>query len=105
MSLQQQIEQKLLLHLAPERMLLVNESHNHSVPKGSETHFNLIIVSEAFTNKRLIERHRLIYDALGAQLKSGLHALTMKTLTPAEWQAAGGEVANPAPPCRGGAGK
>lgn len=102
MTLQKQIEQKLLTKLAPERMRLVNESHNHSVPQGAETHFNLIIVSNLFAGKRLLERHRMVYDALGPELKSGLHALTMKTLSPAEWEAAGGEVANPAPPCRGG---
>jgi BolA protein len=105
MSVQSEMERKLTEALAPERLLLVNESHNHSVPEKSETHFNLIIVSEAFAGKRLIQRHRQVYAALGDELRSGVHALTMKTLTPTEWEEAGGEVENPAPLCRGGAGK
>ena len=96
------IEAKLIDALGPERLALVNESHGHNVPKGSETHWNAIIVSDQFRDKSLIERHRAVYDALGDELREGIHALTMKTLTPEEWQAAGGEVANPAPPCRGG---
>lgn len=102
MSMREQIESRLLEHLAPERMLLENESHKHNVPKGSETHWNLIIVSPAFGGKTLVQRHRQVYAALGEQLKKGVHALTMKALTPEEWEAAGGEVTNPAPKCMGG---
>ena len=101
MSLEAAIQEKLLENLSPERMKLVNESHMHSGP-GTETHFNLIIVSEAFAGKNRVQRHRQIYGALGAELKAGVHALTMKTLTPEEYEAAGGEVENPAPKCRGG---
>lgn len=102
MSMQNRIESRLQTALAPERLLHVNESHQHNVPKGSETHWNLIVVSPNFDGKSRIERHRMVYDALGAELKSGIHALTMKTLTPQEWEEAGGEVANPAPLCLGG---
>lgn len=101
MSLESRIQENLLSHLAPERMKLVNESHMHSGP-GTETHFNLVIVSDAFSGKSRIQRHRQVYAALGEELKAGVHALTMKTLTPDEWDAAGGEVENPAPKCRGG---
>lgn len=102
MSMREQIEARLREHLAPERLRLENESHKHNVPAGSETHWNLIIISDAFADKTPIARHRQVYGALGAELKGGIHALTLKALTPAEWQAAGGEVTNPAPPCRGG---
>jgi BolA protein len=105
MSVQAEMETKLKEALKPQRMQLVNESHNHSVPKQSETHFNLIIVAEAFVGKSPIQRHRQIYAALGEELKAGVHALTMKTLTPQEWDDAGGEVENPAPLCHGGTGK
>jgi len=101
MTLEAQIESRLVSALDPERMQLVNESHQHSGP-GAETHFNLIIVAEAFAGKNLVGRHRVIYAALGDELKNGLHALTMKTLTPKEWEDAGGDVKNPAPKCRGG---
>ena len=59
-------------------------------------------VADAFAGKNPLQRHRAVYAALGDELKAGLHALTMKTLTPDEWEAAGGDVQNPAPPCRGG---
>lgn len=95
------LEQKLVDGLKPTRLKLVNESHLHHVPKGSETHWNLIIVADAFAGKPLVQRHRLVYDALGQEMPQ-IHALTMKTLTPQEWDAAGGEVTNPAPPCGGG---
>ncbi len=87
--------------LAPIHLELVDESHMHSGP-NQETHFNLVVVSEAFAGLPLVRRQRRVYDALAAELNSGLHALTMRTLTPAEWQAASGSVANVSPPCMGG---
>jgi BolA protein len=103
--MQDRIESRLHSALKPERLSLVNESHQHNVPKGSETHWNLIVVSSIFAGKSRIERHRLVHDALAAEQKAGIHALTMKTLTPKEWEDAGGEVANPAPLCLGGSSK
>ncbi len=99
--LQRTIHDKLDTALAPTVLQLVNESHMHSGP-AAESHFNLVIVSEAFAGKRLVQRQRLVYGALSDELAGGLHALTMKTLTPAEWAAAGGAVDNPSPPCGGG---
>ncbi len=99
--LETRIRQQLADALAPVHLELVNESHMHSGP-ATESHFNLVVVSDAFQGKRLVGRHRLVYGALGDQLRAGLHALTMKTLTPAEWQAADGPVANVSPQCRGG---
>lgn len=95
------LEAKLVDGLKPERLALVNESYMHSVPRGSETHWNLIIVSAAFEGAPLLRRHRAVHAALGPETMQSIHALTMKTLTPEEWNAAGGEVANPAPPCHG----
>jgi BolA protein len=43
-----------------------------------------------------------VYAALADELQGGIHALTMKTLSQKEWEAAGGEATNPAPPCLGG---
>ena len=105
MSLKNLIESKLLDQLQPQRLSLENESRHHNVPKGSETHWNAIIVSDRFAAQPLVQRHRMVYEALGEEIKAGIHALTMKTLTVEEWEAAGGEVTNPAPPCLGGTGK
>lgn len=98
---QQALERALIDALQPSRLRLENESHRHSVPPGSESHFNLVIVSEAFAEQSRVARQRTVFEALATWMPR-IHALTMKTLTPAEWEAAGGEVTNPAPPCRGG---
>ncbi|AVL71788.1 BolA family transcriptional regulator [Oligella urethralis] len=57
--------------------------HVHVVGDGS--HFEAVIVSKAFEGKRLIQRHQLVYAALGDRMKEEIHALSMKTLTPAEF--------------------
>lgn len=57
--------------------------HVHVVGDGS--HFEAVIVSKAFEGKRLIQRHQLVYAALGDRMKEDIHALSMKTLTPAEF--------------------
>ena len=87
--------------LQPLHIELVNESHMHSGP-GAETHWNLVIVSPAFAGKRLLQRHRTVYGALGTELREGIHALTMRTLSPEEWEALGHEVTHESPPCHGG---
>jgi len=81
-------------------MQLVDESHQHSVAEGAESHFNLLIVTDAFDGMRLVQRHQAVYRALQTELDSGLHALTLKTLTPAEWQASPDPAASPK--CMGG---
>jgi BolA protein len=78
-----------------------NESHNHNVPKGSETHFKVLIVSDAFEGIGAIDRHRRVHAALADELKKGLHALTLRALTPAQWHAEGGSDFQ-SPPCLGG---
>ncbi len=102
MSLQRQMEAKLVAGLAPERLRLDNESHMHAVKPGSETHFNLIVVAAAFEGLSRVDRQRRVYALVADEMRAGVHALTMKTLTPAEFDAAGGEVENPAPKCLGG---
>ncbi|MBM3366524.1 MAG: BolA family protein [Betaproteobacteria bacterium] len=54
---------------------------------GDGQHFTALIVSPAFAGKRLIQRHQLVYAALGDRMKAEIHALSMKTLTPEEYQA------------------
>jgi len=54
---------------------------------GDGQHFTALIVSPAFAGKRLIQRHQLVYAALGDRMKAEIHALWMKTLTPEEYQA------------------
>ncbi len=101
MTVQQTIESKISTSLAPAHLEVVNESHLHSVPPGSESHFRLVIVSEHFEGLALLQRHRSVNRILEQELRDGLHALSLQTLTASEWtQRAGRTVASP--PCRGG---
>jgi len=57
----------------------------HLEVEGDGQHFFATIVSPNFEGKRLIQRHQLVYAALGDRMREQIHALSMKTLTPAEW--------------------
>jgi acid stress-induced BolA-like protein IbaG/YrbA len=60
----------------------------HLAVEGDGQHFYATIVSDAFDGKRPIQRHQLVYAALGDRMKEEIHALSMKTLTPDEWRKA-----------------
>jgi len=64
---------------------------DHLEVEGDGQHFYATIVSAAFDGQRLIKRHQLVYGALGDRMREEIHALSMKTLTPAEWQNKSGE--------------
>jgi acid stress-induced BolA-like protein IbaG/YrbA len=53
---------------------------------GDGQHFQALIVSAAFDGKSRIQRHQMVYAALGDRMREEIHALSMRTLTPAEWQ-------------------
>ena len=97
MSLLSAIELKLVDELKPEVLIVENESKNHSVPAGSETHFKVVAVSADFTGLNLVARHRKIYAILSHELKNGVHALALHTFTPEEWKAK--PVAEKSPLC------
>ncbi|QGU32059.1 BolA family protein [Thermochromatium tepidum] len=100
MSRKQRIESRIQEALRPLYLDVVDESYMHAVPKGSESHFKLLVVSASFEKLPLIERHRRLNALLADEFNQGLHALTMHTWTPEEWQAKGGAPASP--PCLGG---
>ena len=58
----------------------------HLEVEGDGQHFSAIIVSDAFAGKRPIQRHQIVYAALGDRMREEIHALSMKTLTPEEYQ-------------------
>ena len=101
MSRQRSIEQTLSAALQPLHLEVINESRMHNVPAGSESHFKLVVVSAQFEGESLVKRHRRVNALLQEQLASGLHAISMHTMTPEEWFERGGEVA-PSPECMGG---
>ena len=58
----------------------------HLQVDGDGQHFNALIVSPAFVGKRSIQRHQMVYAALGERMREEIHALSMKTMTPDEYQ-------------------
>lgn len=50
------------------------------------THFEAVIVSAAFEGKRMVQQHQLVYSALGDRMRAEIHALSMQTFTPTQWQ-------------------
>lgn len=56
------------------------------IVNGDGRHFEAIIVSPEFEGKSLMQRHRLVYAALGERMREEIHALSMETLTPEEWR-------------------
>lgn len=99
-SLSQRIEHKLREAFAPALLQVHNESDRHSVPRGSETHFKVVVVSAAFENKAPVARHQLVYKALAEEMKAGVHALAITSRTPDEWNASAEVPVSP--PCLGG---
>lgn len=85
MIVQQTIQDKLTQRFQTDFLSVENESHNHSVPANSETHFKVTIVSQEFDGLRLIMRHRLINELLSEELAGPVHALAMHTYTPGQW--------------------
>jgi len=101
MTVQAAIEQKLANDYNPLHLEVINESSNHNVPEGSESHFKVVVVSPAFAGKNLLARHRLINATLADELNGVIHALAIHTYTEEEWK----EESNGAPmspPCLGG---
>ncbi|OZG72611.1 BolA family transcriptional regulator [Hahella sp. CCB-MM4] len=100
MTIQQSIENTLNDDFQPSHLEVVNESHMHSVPPNSETHFKVVLVSDQFEGLRSVQRHQKVYGALGEFMRNGVHALALHTYTPDEWVETGNAPASPN--CMGG---
>jgi len=101
MTVQADIEQKLAETLTPAHLEVINESQMHNVPPGSESHFKVVIVTDAFDGVSRVRRHQQVNGILAKELKEDIHALSMQTMTPDEWTARGGQVMA-SPECLGG---
>lgn len=90
MKVAERIDAKLRAGLAPERLDIKDESHLHAGHAGAradgESHFRLLIVSSKFDGVSRVARQRLVNDLLREELSERIHALAMKTLTPAEYE-------------------
>jgi BolA protein len=87
--------------LEPDYLEVIDESHMHNVPKGAQSHFKIVVVSDRFDGLPLVKRHRTINNLVRPLFEGSLHALALHTMTPAEWQARGGSFPK-SPPCMGG---
>jgi BolA family transcriptional regulator, general stress-responsive regulator len=100
MSMQENIKQKLSNTFQPTHLEVVDESHQHNVPAGAESHFKVTVVSNQFTDQKLIQCHRMINECLTDELQGQIHALAIHTYAPDAWNA---QVGSPdSPPCMGG---
>ena len=100
MSVSRTITSKLQSSFLPSILEVINESYMHNVPKGSETHFKVLIVSDKFVGKPLIKRHREVNAVLAEEIEGGVHALSIVAKTPAQWESSPNVVKSP--PCLGG---
>ena len=88
MSAEARIKEKLIVALRPTRLDVVNESHMHaghrSSPGTGESHFRVLIVSEAFAGKSRVERHRMVNEVLKGDVGGAIHALALATYAPGD---------------------
>jgi BolA protein len=88
MLIKNAIQTKLTEGLSPVRLLVEDQSHRHQGHAGAnpegESHFHVEIISAAFTGKSQIARQRLVYGLLAEELKTRVHALSLRTLAPDE---------------------
>ena len=104
MSREERIKELLKAQFSPTKLNLENESHTHNVPKGSETHFKLEMVSGVFEGLTRVQRQQKVMSELKHEFNSGLHALSMRLKTPME--DLGLDFENfVSPPCLGGSKK
>ena len=61
----------------------------HVEVAGDGQHFQALVVSAQFAGKNRVQRHQLVYKALGERMREEIHALSMQTLTPEEWNKGG----------------
>lgn len=92
MSVAERMRSKLVAALSPQRLVIKDESHLHAghagARTGGESHFRVLIVSAAFEGQSPVARQRAVNAALKDELAGPVHALAMKTLSPAEVEAA-----------------
>ncbi len=84
----QAIREKLDSAFHPERLEVIDDSARHAghsgATPGGESHFNVVIVSQAFQGQGRVARQRSVYTALAAELAGPVHALSLKALAPGE---------------------
>ena len=91
MTTTENLHQRITDACEPAHLDIDDESSHHAGHVGDRAHggghYTVTIVAEKFDGLSLVSRHRMVYDAVGELMKHEVHALSMKTYTPAEWAA------------------
>lgn len=83
----QQIRDRLEAAFSPSHLQVKDQSHLHAGHAGARDgmgHFEVTIVADSFADRSRIERHRLVYEALGPMMQTDIHALNINAFSPAE---------------------
>ncbi|NQZ00198.1 MAG: BolA family transcriptional regulator [Bdellovibrionales bacterium] len=94
------IAEKIEAKYKAVEMSLLNESHMHSGP-ATESHFKLFLVAPEFDGLSRVDRQRAVFDLLAEELAGPVHALSLRLLTPAEWQKQNQSAMPDSPDCAG----
>ena len=94
------INEKLAKAFSPSYLEVINESASHNVPKGSESHFKVIISANFFREKTAVKRHQAIYAELAEELRNPIHALSLHVYSEEEWESL--DAVPISPKCLGG---
>ena len=89
MVISSEVNQDIKAMVSPDDVkayIQVGMDCNNITVIGDGQHFEAVIVSAAFEDKSRLQRHQIVYGALGDRMKSEIHALSMKTFTPMEWE-------------------
>jgi len=100
MSKQQELEQRLCQEFEPHFIAVENESYMHSSGRGADSHFKIVLVSDAFEGISKVARHQKIYQLFSQDLKNGIHALALHLYTKQEWDKLGRQFPK-SPNCAG----
>ena len=101
MNWRKRIYDKLIAQFKPLHLEVLNESPMHGLPESAEKHFRVVLVSSQMEGLSRIDRHRRVNELLEIELKEHVHALSVQTFTPDEWEKKQGSTfASPA--CLGG---
>jgi BolA family transcriptional regulator, general stress-responsive regulator len=89
MTVAETMTRKLTQRFAPTRLEIIDDSARHAghpggAGQGGETHFTVTLVSAVFAGMGRVARQRLVYETLADELKGGVHALALTTLSPGE---------------------
>ena len=81
------IKKRISSKMNVDQIEIIDQSHQHAghTQNTGGGHYKAIIISDDFNNKNLVERHRMVYDALGDLMQNEIHAFSMNTLTVSEF--------------------